>query len=122
MASAIALPMIKDAKGIWSPRDLTQQVKSSIQLILGTIPGERPHLPEFGSRLHELIFEPATDVLVALARRWTIEAILRWEPRVTLLGVQIEIENENFRIIPDFVINGDPNREKRDLVFPLRRL
>ncbi len=122
MASGIALPMIKDSKGIWSPRGLEQLVKSSIQLILGTIPGERPHLPDFGSRLHELVFEPADDILVALARQWTIEAILRWEPRVTLLGVLIEIENEQFRIIADFVINADPNRLKRELVFPLRRL
>jgi len=122
MASGIALPMVKDAKGLWSPRSLDQLVKSSIQLIMGTIPGERPHLPDFGSRLHELVFEQADDILVALARRWTIEAILRWEPRVTVLGVQVEIEQENFRIIVDFVVLADPNREKREVVFPLRRL
>ena len=122
MASGIALPMIKDSKGIWSPRGDEQLVLSSIQLILGTIPGERPHLPDFGSRLHELVFEQADDILVALARQWTIEAILRWEPRVTLLGVLIEIDNHEFRIITDFVINSDPNRLKREVSFPLRRL
>lgn len=122
MASGIALPMVKDDRGLWSPRSLDQLVKSSIQLILGTIPGERPHLPDFGSRLHELVFEPGDDILVALARRWTIEAILRWEPRVTVLGVQVEIEQESFRIIVDFVVLADPNREKREVVLPLRRL
>lgn len=64
--------------------DIRVLVRSSILQILGTYIGERYMLPEFGSRLPELVFEPNDDISVALSRVYTIDAIKRWEPRVQL--------------------------------------
>ncbi len=66
------------------------QISESIRTILGTKPGERRMKPEFGSDLHKLNFEnfgPATETL---ARKYTIEAIQRWEPRVNVEEVALE--------------------------------
>jgi phage baseplate assembly protein W len=77
--------------------DIQTLVKCSIHQILGTKIGERVMLPEFGSRLHELQFEPIDDVTIALARVYTIEAIEKWEPRAELNDV-------------DIIVNPDQNR------------
>ena len=38
--------------------------------------------PDFGCRIHELIFEPANEETAILASRYIEEAIKRWEPRI----------------------------------------
>ena len=75
--------------------DLRTLVRASILQILGTRIGERVMLPEFGSRIWELLFEPIDQITVALARVYTIEAIKRWEPRVLLNDIDVQVN-------PDF--------------------
>jgi phage baseplate assembly protein W len=65
-------------------------INESIRQIIGTSPGERVMLPEFGSRLRELLFEPNNDVLKSLAKVYVADAIRRWEKRVILKKVQID--------------------------------
>lgn len=73
-------------------------VRHSIYQILGTRIGERVMVPEFGSRLPELLFEPIDEITIALARTYTIEAIERWEPRVELNDVVVNINPDANRI------------------------
>lgn len=62
-------------------------IRESILQILGTRPGERLMNPEFGSRLHDLVFEQNDEVLKGLIRHYLIDAIKRWEKRVVITGV-----------------------------------
>lgn len=71
--------------------DIYLLVRMSIYQILGTRIGERVMLPEFGSRIHEILMEPIDAIAIALARVYTIEAIKRWEPRVYLNDVGVVI-------------------------------
>ena len=70
-------------------------INESIQQILSTCPGERVMLPEFGSRLRDLLFEPNNAVLKALARVYVIDAIKRWEKRVMVKEVYIADSPQN---------------------------
>jgi phage baseplate assembly protein W len=86
--------------------DIQKLVRCSILQILGTWIGERAIEVEFGSRLRELLFEPIDDILLALARVYTIQAIERWEPRVKLndVGVKINVEQGKVDIYGSYVI------------------
>jgi phage baseplate assembly protein W len=64
-----------------------EHIKESILQILGTRPGERFMNPEFGSRLHDLVFEQNDEVLKGMIRHYVIEAINRWEKRVKITGI-----------------------------------
>lgn len=64
-----------------------ERISDSIHLILSTRPGERLFNPEFGSRLHELVFEPNDVVLSRLLKVYTVEALRRWEKRIEILNV-----------------------------------
>lgn len=78
--------------------DLRVLVGASIRQILGTRIGERVMLPEFGSRIWELLFEPIDAVTVSLARVYTIEAIKKWEPRVLLNDIDVRINPDYGRL------------------------
>lgn len=61
-----------------------KSVADSIYYILNTRKGERVMLPDFGSNLHRLLFEPidpqtALDIEIEIR-----DAIERWEPRVVI--------------------------------------
>lgn len=70
-------------------------IRESILQILGTRPGERFMNPEFGSRLHDLVFEQNDEVLKGLIRHYVIDAIKRWEKRVIITGVSFDDAPQN---------------------------
>ncbi len=60
-------------------------VRQSILLLLSTIPGERVMRPRYGCDLYRLMFSPNDDTTAGLAIHYVRQALLRWEPRVTIL-------------------------------------
>ncbi|MFQ5647486.1 MAG: GPW/gp25 family protein [bacterium] len=96
-------------------------INESIRQILGTSPGERVMLPEFGSRLKELVFEPSNTVLKALAKVFVVDALKRWEKRIVVQDVQISedsesIDNGVFAIHISYMVIK--NQALGNLVFP----
>ena len=61
-----------------------QNIKECITIILGTKPGERQMLTEFGSRINELMFAPNTRATSVLVSRYVRRALERWEPRIEI--------------------------------------
>lgn len=67
----------------------TALLEQAMCVILATYPGERPMRPEFGSRLRDFVFEPAsaqTRRAVAVEVRTALE---RWEPRAEIDDVTV---------------------------------
>lgn len=66
------------------------KVRQSIVLILGTAPGERPMLPDFGCGVHDLVHMPNTAALRGMAAQRVRDALTRWEPRIDVVDVRVE--------------------------------
>jgi phage baseplate assembly protein W len=64
-------------------------IRNSIYNLFNTIPGERILLPDYGSDLRRYIFEPVTDLRGTLIGREIYTAITRWEPRVTVINIDV---------------------------------
>ncbi|MBN2798470.1 MAG: GPW/gp25 family protein [Deltaproteobacteria bacterium] len=64
-----------------------ENIRDCITVILGTRPGERQMLPEFGCRAHEMMFAPATAATAHTIARHVESALVRWEPRIELVSV-----------------------------------
>lgn len=67
------------------------EINQAIRIILSTAVGERVMRPEFGSRLHELVFAPLNETTFALARRYVEDALTMWEPRIELKQVSVAL-------------------------------
>ncbi|MDX2136640.1 MAG: GPW/gp25 family protein [Chloroflexota bacterium] len=66
-----------------------EKIRQAIHLILNTALGERVMRPDFGCRIHELIFWPANQHTAALAEQYVEEALRYWEPRIRLHRVSV---------------------------------
>ena len=75
------------ATGGVATSEYEQNIRECITLILGTKPGERQMLPEFGCRIHELMFSPNTRATSTLVAHYVEEALARWEPRIEVTKV-----------------------------------
>lgn len=66
--------------------DITQ----AVQIILNTPKGADPHRPDFGSDLWRYLDHPIDRAIPHVIRE-SVEAILRWEPRVSLLRLAVDV-------------------------------
>lgn len=81
----------------WSPRlggdgvvENIDDLHQVIRIILGTPKGADPLRPDFGSNLHRYIDYPIDRARPHVVRE-AIEAIRRWETRLTVLRVVVEV-------------------------------
>lgn len=85
-----AWPMRVDASGSIAMTNGAADLDSSVRMILLTAPGERLMRPEFGCRIHELVFEPINPNTLGLMKHAVREALARWEPRITVEDVEVQ--------------------------------
>ena len=87
LGQALALPLVLRQGAVSTISD-TELIEQSITTILNTPKGSRFFLPEFGSRLKELMFEPNDEVLQDLLRLFIFEAMREWEKRCEFVDVE----------------------------------
>jgi phage baseplate assembly protein W len=71
-------------------------IRTSVRNILNTKRGEKLFKPDFGADLYGLLFEPLSPPTRLMARRKVVEAIARWEPRVIVEDVQMNMDEPEF--------------------------
>lgn len=66
-------------------------IPQSIKNILDTPLGSRYFLPEYGSQIQELLFEPNDEILKALLTHYIGNALALWEKRIKVEEISIEM-------------------------------
>lgn len=114
-----AFPIKPDLNGRLTFLSGEEKIRQSIWIILGTAPGERQMLPEFGCGIHDLVFEPNTAALRGFVQTRVRDALTRWEPRINVIDVRVETppEARNYLLIRvDYRIRS--NNAFFNLVYP----
>jgi phage baseplate assembly protein W len=96
-------------------------LEQAIRIILGTAPGERPMRPDFGCRIHELVFAPSTGETIGLAKHYVEEALGWWEPRIEVRDVSVEADAGNglaARLWVSIRYQVRATKDERTLVYP----
>ena len=94
-------------------------MEQNIRIILGTAPGERQMRPDFGCKVHDLVFRPNNRPTANMAEDFVRMAISKWEPRVGGLEVRANpdpYEANTLRIEIDYIITK--TNTTRNMVYP----
>lgn len=97
----------------------SQEIEQAMRLILGTAYGERPMRPEFGCGIHDYVFAPADDTTAGRIAYEVRESLRRWEPRIEVKDVEVEIDPQDASILYieiKYSLRGE--NDPRNLVFP----
>jgi len=100
-----------------------QDIQESLTVILSTKLGERVMLPIFGCNLEDLLFENLDLTTKTLAIERINDAILYYEPRISVLSVSIDESREQegvLLITVDYQIRATNSR--MNMVYPFYKI
>lgn len=83
-----AFPLVLDGSAL-ARAEYEESVRQSILVILGTAKGERVMRPDFGCGIHDLVFANVSAATIGRVAREVHEALLRLEPRIDVLAVDV---------------------------------
>ena len=76
-----------------------EDIRQSINILLSTMPGERIMRPDYGCDLMSLVFERLSSSTEMKVIDMVSSAILRYEPRIILEEIQVEMSSEDFGLL-----------------------
>jgi len=95
-----------------------KDIMQSLELILGTAPGERHFHPTFGCDLSFMAFEKLTLTFQTIIKEVITTAILRFEPRINLESIKFEEDmNKGLVYIHLFYMIRSTN-SRTNMVYP----
>ena len=119
LGRGLAFPLRVNARGEIALSSGEVDVQESIRIVLGTRPGERVMRPEFGCRVHELMFEPRTVATRSLIQQYVRQALTRWEPRIIVQSVSVSMDDDMDGAIfveVSYVVKA--THDERSIVYP----
>ncbi len=123
LGSGWAFPPKVDARGRIALARQERDVEEAIYMILLTPVGQRVMRPEFGCRIHDLIFAPNDATTVGLARYYVEDALGMWEPRIQVQQVMVRPDpDNNGRLLIHIRYEVKATHDERSLVFPFYRI
>jgi phage baseplate assembly protein W len=66
-----------------------ENVRQSLWILFSTVPGERVMLPTYGCSLWRMVFRSITTTVTTEIAGAVSQAVIEWEPRIDLLGVEV---------------------------------
>jgi len=88
LGEGIAYPFRINDSGEVDSSAYEKSIEESIKIIISTKMGERVMRPEFGCRVHELLFAQNTTTTHNLATYYVNEALKRWENRILIKDIK----------------------------------
>ena len=80
-----------------------EAVKASLRNLISTRNYERPFHPEIGCQIYSLLFENFTPVTVQVMKKTIFDVINKFEPRATVLEVNIRDKSDDNQIDLDII-------------------
>lgn len=118
-----AFPVSVDVHGRIKLARQERDIEEAIRIILLTPKGQRVMRPEFGCRIHELLFANNDATTAGLAAYYVEEALGMWEPRIQVLNVSARPDTiDPGRLLIDIRYEIKATHDRRSLVFPFYRI
>jgi phage baseplate assembly protein W len=119
LGSGLAFPLGVDQRGAIALASGETDIEQAIAIILSTAPGERPMRPEFGCRIHDLVFGPANATTAGEIAYEVRAALARWEPRIEVVDVRVGFDRADAgTVYVDLRYTVRGTNDPRNLVFP----
>lgn len=118
LGTGLAFPFQMNAANQLKLVSSEEDIRQAIVIILETVPGERVMRPEFGCRVHELLFAPYDSATEALLIYYVEEALARWEPRIDVSQVKVEADRDEGRVLVTIHYTIKATHDERSIVHP----
>ncbi len=119
LGTGLSFPLRVDPQGGLALASGQRDIEQAIHIILETMPGERVMRPEFGCRIHELVFASHNAATEGLLIHYVEEALERWEPRIELQAVEVAVDSGNGSTLRlEIKYRTADTHDERSIVYP----
>jgi len=109
---------VQNGRGVAMTSD-EENIRANLEILFGTVQGERLMLPKYGLEPHELLFEPTNTTMRAFLKDRIMAAILIYEPRIRLISLEVDSTDPNagtLQLILEYEVRATNSRY--NLVYP----
>ena len=119
IGQGLAFPLQVNPQGGIALASGERDVEQAIRVILSTAPGERVMRPEFGCRIHELVFAPHDAATESLVVYYVEEALAQWEPRIDVQEVDVSADpGRDGALLVEIKYRVKDTHDERSIVYP----
>jgi phage baseplate assembly protein W len=118
LGTGLRFPVTVDASGALSVAAYEDSVSQAIWIILATARGERRMRPDFGCGINDLVFENNNAGTAGRVSREVNEALLRFEPRIEVLNVQVTAADNGATMLVDIAYRIRTTNNVFNIVYP----
>ncbi len=119
LGRGLAFPLQYDPRGGIALASGEHDIAQAIKIILMTAPGERVMRPEFGCRIHELVFAPHNASTEGLVIHYVEQALERWEPRIDVQEVDVSTDpGRDGALLVEIKYRVKDTHDERSIVYP----
>lgn len=99
-----------------------EDINNSLMILLSTRPGERVMFPNYGCDLQEMLFKPLDLTLITQMKGIVERAILYHEPRINILSIEINAQDEiEGEILIEINYEVRNTNTRSNMVFPFTK-
>lgn len=112
-------PRINAHSGNIEMVEANDDIIESLRILMSTRPGERIMQPDYGCRLHDMVFENTDAVTRSGIETAIRQAILFFEPRITVQSINVGLDNwleGRLQISLEYTV--DQSNSRSNMVFP----
>jgi phage baseplate assembly protein W len=117
-------PVKLDRNGGLAMSAFEENIEQAIEIVIGTAPGERQMRPDFGCRIHDLLFSPANMTTCTQASMYVKESLVMHEPRIKHIEVRAEVDpnaDNKLLLSINYTVRASNNHQNMVYPFYLRR-
>src|SRR5260221_14759992 len=104
MVTQVAFPFRFDARGRTASGDDERHIRDLIEQVLLTAAGERVNRPDFGSGVMQLVFAPASEMLVSTAEYLIQGALQQWlSDRIQVQDVTVTASDGSIEVVVVYI-------------------
>ncbi len=119
LGQGLAFPLQINPRGGIALASGERDIEQSVRIILETAPGERVMRPEFGCRIHELVFAPNNAATEGLLIHYVEQALDRWEPRIEVQEIEVSTSsNSSSTLLAEIKYTIRDTHNERSIVYP----
>ncbi len=101
----IAYPLRVTDEGLIATAGYSQHIEQLIEQVLFTMPGERVNLPDFGTGITQLIFNPGNTEMVAATQFLVQGALQQWLGNlIQVQAVQVVAEDSTMSVTIQYIV------------------
>jgi Bacteriophage baseplate protein W len=120
--SGLGFPFGINGTGTVLAQDGDPLLRGKILQLLLTSPGERVNLPEYGTRLRDLVFDPNNDILAASTEFAVARALMRFlADELQVDKVQVRNDDSELTVDVIYVRKSDLHTERLSVGIPIPR-